>query len=72
MQQEIVNNLYNKEFEKDHVVEDAPNPGNGQIRKEVIIERVIQNRELFSFAFNEIPHNITEENARNKRVSGIR
>ena len=72
MQQEIVNNLYYKEFEKDHNVEDAPDPGNGRIRKEVIIERVIQNRELFSFAFNEIPHDIIDGNARNKRVSGIR
>lgn len=72
LQQEIVNNLYYKETIKESVVEDAPDPANGRILKEVIIDKVIQGRELFRFAFDEVWHHFKLENGNDKKVSGIK
>lgn len=72
LQQEIVNNLYYKETIKDYIIEDAPDPSNGRIQKEVLVDKVIQGRELFRFAFDEVHHYFKLENGKEKIVSGIR
>lgn len=72
LQQEIVNNLYYKETIKDYIVEDAPDPAHGRIQKEILVDKVIQGRELFRFAFDEVNHYFELENGEQKKVSGIR
>ena len=72
LQQEIVNNLYYKRTVKENIIEDAQDPANGRILKEVLVDRIIQGRELFRFAFEETEHHFETENKQNKTVSGMR
>lgn len=72
LQQEIVNNLFYKRTVKENVVEDASDPTNGRILKEILVDKIIQGRELFRFAFEESEHHIETEDKQNKKVSGIR
>jgi len=51
LQQQIVNDLTYNDTEKETVIEDAPNPANGRIAKEVIVNKKIEGRELFYYTF---------------------
>ncbi|MDL2223383.1 putative phage abortive infection protein [Bacteroidales bacterium OttesenSCG-928-M11] len=72
LQQEIVNNLYFKQINKENIVEDAPDPSQGRLVKEVIVDKIIQGRELFRFSFDEIIHHFKLENGEKKNVGGMR
>ena len=51
LQQQIVNDLTYNDTEKETIIEDAPNPANGRIAKEVIVNKRIEGRELFHYTF---------------------
>jgi hypothetical protein len=72
LQQEIVNNLYYKQQVKETVVEDAPNPAHGRIAKEVLVNKIIQGRELFRFTFEEQDHYYKNETNNWTKVRGMK
>lgn len=72
LQQQIVNDLSFKNISKENVIEDAPDPSYGRLSKEVIIDKVIQGRELFYYSFEEHPHHIRLENNTYQKVNGMK
>lgn len=72
LQQQIVNDLSYEIEEKKTVFEDSGDIDIGTIRKEIIVNKTIRGRELFSYLFMEEPHYVELTHDTKQKAYGLR